>query len=236
MRLRALAMIAASTALFAAPANAHEGGHQPAPTPHGMHHQQGMHQQQGGPQWQHSAPNDGAWARQREDWLVECRRRIGGNRSGATGAVLGGVVGGVLGHEVAGRGNRAIGTIAGAAVGAVAGAAIERGSEGRRYRDECESMLESSQGGYGPGYPQQAYGYGYAVPMMMVPVAMVSMPMHHPKKDCHEHVTTEYVTTYDTVYRKVREVRYRSVPTYKRVKVVPDKRVRMVPDKRVIAD
>ena len=227
MRLRALAMIAASTALFAAPAIAHEGGHEPAPAPHGMHHQQG------GQQWQHSAPNDGAWARQREDWLVECRRRIGGNRSGTTSAVLGGVVGGVLGHEVAGRGNRAIGTIAGAAVGAVAGAAIERGTQGRRYRDECESMLENSQGGYGPGYQQQTYGY--AVPMMMVPVTMVSMPMH-PKKDCHEHVTTEYVTTYDTVYRKVREVRYRSVPTYKRVKVVPDKRVRMVPDKRVIAD
>lgn len=229
MRLRATAMIAASTVLFAAPAFAHEGGHQQAPAPHSMHHQQG------GPQWQQSAPNDGAWARQREDWLVECRRRIGGNRSGTTGALLGGVVGGVLGHEVAGRGNRAIGTIAGAAVGAVAGAAIERGSEGRRYRDECESMLESSQGSYGPGYPQQAYSYGYAVPMMMVPVTMVSMPMH-PRKDCHEHVKTEYVTTYDTVYRKVREARYRSVPTYKRVKVAPDKRVRMVPDKRVIAD
>ncbi len=231
MRLCATAMIAASTALFAAPAFAHEHGGEPMRGPHSMHNQQGGMQ----PGWQQSGPGDGAWERQREGWLVECRRRIGGNRSGATGAVLGGVVGGVLGHEVAGRGNRAVGTIAGAAIGAVAGAAIERGSEGRRYRDECEAMLDNSQGGYGPGYPQHAYGHGYAVPMMMVPITMVSMPMH-PKKDCHEHVTTEYVTTYDTVYRKVREVRYRSVPTYKRVKVVPDKRVRMVPDKRVMAD
>ncbi|MFM6932375.1 MAG: glycine zipper 2TM domain-containing protein [Novosphingobium sp.] len=223
MRLRATAMIAASTVLFVAPAFAHEDGG------HSMHHQQGGMQ----PGWGPQGPGDGGWARQREDWLVECRRRIGGNGRGATGAVLGGVVGGVLGHEVAGRGSRAVGTIAGAAIGAVAGAAIERGSEGRRYRDECEAMLENSQGGYGPGYPQQAYGY--AVPMMMVPVTMVSVPMQ-PKRDCHEHVTTEYVTSYETVYRKVREVRYRSVPTYKRVQVVPDKRVRMVPDKRVMAD
>ena len=92
-------------------------------------------------------------------------------------------------------------------------------------------VLNGTQSEKGYGY---GYGYGYAPAMMMVPVAMVPMAMPA-KKDCHEHVTTEYVTTYETVYRKVREVRYKSVPTYKRVRIAPDKRVQMVPDKRVIA-
>lgn len=230
MRHRALALLAVPAFAFAVPALAHEGGHDggpgPAPGDHRMHHPMPGNWQQGAP--------DAGWMRQRDDWLVECRRRLGDRKGGATGAVLGGVVGGVIGHEVAGRGNRAIGTIAGGAIGAAAGAAIERSGNARRNRDECEAMLDQYAGGYGPGYPQQANGYGYAPAMMMVPVAMVQLPMQ-PKKDCHEHVTTEYVTTYDTVYRKVREVRYKSVPTYKRVRVVPDKRVRMVPDKRVIA-
>lgn len=234
MRHRALALLAVPALAFAAPALAHEGGHDghhaPAPGGHAMPHQAPP------AGWQQGAPAAG-WMRQRDDWLVECRRRIGDRRGGATGAVLGGVVGGVIGHEVAGRGNRAIGTIAGGALGAVAGAAIERGSNSRRSRDECEAMLDQYQGGYGPGYGpgygHQAYGYGYA-PVMMMPIAMVQVPMQ-PKKDCHEHVKTEYVTTYETVYRKVRQVRYKSVPTYKRVQVVPDKRVRMVPDKRVTA-
>lgn len=225
MHLRALSTIIASALAFAVPAFAHEGHHD-MPVPDA-----GPGTYLGGPGgWQHSAPNQEAWARQREDWLRECRYRIGDRRSGATGAILGGVVGGVLGHEIAGRHDRTLGTVTGAAVGAVAGAAIERGTEGRRSRDECESMLDSYHGGYG----QAGYGYGYAMPVMMVPMAMVAMPTHmHPKKDCKEVVTTEYVTTYDTVYRKVREVRYKSVPTYKRVRIVPDKRVRMVPDKRV---
>ncbi|MFM5929519.1 MAG: glycine zipper 2TM domain-containing protein [Novosphingobium sp.] len=231
MRLCALATIAVSAFAFATPAMAHEGGpdHDAA-----MHHGNGSYPGQ----WQQPRYDEEAYARQQDEWLRECRQRIGGRRGGATGAILGGVVGGVLGHEVAGRRDKTLGTVAGAAVGAVAGAAIERGTRGRRDRDECEAMLENhmasySRGGYGPGY---APAYGYAMPMMMVPVTMVAMPAPmHPKKDCKEIVTTEYVTTYDTVYRKVREVRYKSVPTYKRVRIVPDKRVRMVPDKRVVS-
>jgi uncharacterized protein YcfJ len=226
MHFRTLALIAASTVAFASPALAHEDG--PPPPPNGMPGHPGG--------WQHHGGYDrGAWEQQRESWLAECRRRIGGNsRRGVTGAVLGGVLGGVVGHEVAGRRDKTLGTVAGAAVGAVAGAAIERSTEGRRHGDECEAMLEN-QGGY--GYGQYGYpAYGYAPMMMMVPVTMMAVPAHgHPKKDCKEVVTTEYVTTYDTVYRKVREVRYKSVPTYKRVRIVPDKRVRMVPDKRVIS-
>ncbi|MFM5906163.1 MAG: glycine zipper 2TM domain-containing protein [Novosphingobium sp.] len=227
MRLRALASIAVSAFAFATPALAHEGGHDQGVA---MHHVNGGYPGQS----QQPRYDDEAYARQQDDWLRECRRRIGGRHGGATGAILGGVVGGVLGHEVAGRRDKTLGTVAGAAVGAVAGAAIERGTSGRRDRDECEAMLDNhmasyQRGGYGAGY-------GYAVPMMMVPVTMVAMPANmHPKKDCKDIVTTEYVTTYDTVYRKVREVRYKSVPTYKRVRIVPDKRVRMVPDKRVVA-
>lgn len=235
MRHSALAILAVPALALAAPALAHEGGHDGGPGPMQGDHM--MHHEGPPPGWQQGAP-DAGWMRQRDDWLVECRRRMGDRRGGATGAVLGGVVGGVIGHEVAGRGNRAIGTIAGGAIGAAAGAAIERSGNARRNRDECEAMLDQYAGGYGPGYPQQAYGYGYGYgytpAMMMVPVAMVPMAMPA-KKDCHEHVTTEYVTTYETVYRKVREVRYKSVPTYKRVRIAPDKRVRMVPDKRVIA-
>jgi uncharacterized protein YcfJ len=208
----------------ASPALAHDGhqGDGPPPPPEGYGHEQWRGGNEG--HW-----GDGNGEGQREAWLTECRRRVGG-RGGATGAVLGGVVGGIAGHEIAGRHDKTLGTVAGAAVGAVAGAAIERSA--RRPSDYCESMLQP-QGGYYHGYPAQGYGYAYAMPVMMVPMMMVPAPAA-PKKDCKEVVTTEYVTTYDTVYRKVREVRYRSVPTYKRVRVVPDKRLRMETGKRVL--
>lgn len=189
--------------------------------------------------------------RQREAWLNECRRRIGGNRKGVTGAVLGGVAGGLIGNGLAGSGDKTLGTVAGAAVGAVAGAAVER-SAATHQNDRCEDILEASgysmnyaaapgyagyayQGGAAPAYGYQGYpAYGYAPVMMMQ--AMPVQQMAPAKPDCKETVTTEYVTTYDTVYRKVRYARYAPAPVYKRVRVVPDKRVRMTADKRVTAD
>ena len=63
------------------------------------------------------------------------------------------------------------------------------------------------------------------MPMMMVPVMMMSVPAQ--KQDCKETETVEYVTSYHTVYRKVRAVRYAPAPQYKRVRLVPDKRMPM---------
>lgn len=163
---------------------------------------------------------------QREDWLRECRRRH--TSSGLGGAAVGGVIGGLAGSGIAGRGNRTTGAVVGAVVGAVAGAAVERGSSRGRAQDECEAWLAQysqpapgyvhgsyAQGGYGQyGYAPQGYA-GYAVPMMMVPVAQQG-------RQCKETV----VTTYE----------YVDVPVRRRVihrrPAVHDKRVRMVPDKR----
>lgn len=145
--------------------------------------------------------------------------------------MIGGVAGGVIGNRIAGRGNRTVGTIAGAAVGAIAGAAIDKAEDRGRSRDECEAYLDDyyaryngggyAQPGYGEGYYDQpsyrghpAYGYGYAAPMMMVPV------MVQPQKPCVETVTTtQYVT------RPARRT-IRRAPR-------PDKRIRIAPDKRV---
>lgn len=167
--------------------------------------------------------------RAREDWLVECRRRLSANDRGLGGAAIGGVVGGVLGNRIAGPGDRAVGTIAGAAVGAVAGAAIDKAEDRGRIRDECERILadhEARAPGYGygagygypaPGYPA-AYGYpAYGVPMMMVPVMM----MPQGRENCREVVTYQY----------------ERVPVRRRhIHRAPDKRVRIVPDKRVRTD
>lgn len=221
MRQRAIASFALIAAITAAsPAFAHD---------HGMQMPQGVHQ--GMPQSMPMPPEGarGGWDQQRDAWLTECRRRLSDN--GVGGAVIGGLIGGVAGHEIAGRGDKVIGTVAGAAVGAIAGAAIDKAEDRGRNRDRCEAMLQgygTQQQGYGNGY-STAYGYGYAVPMMMVPVMMVPAP----RRECKEVVTTEYVTEYVTVPTRHRYIKPR--PQYKRVPVtVPDKRVKMTPDKRVL--
>jgi len=225
-----LALAAAFGALVtAAPAAAHDGvGHRggaPVMLPHW-----------GGPfgawygGWQQPtviypggqtiAEDDSPPPQDREEWLRQCRRRLGDN--GVGGAVIGGVVGGVAGNVIAGQGSRVLGTVAGAAVGAVAGAAIDKAEDAHRTHDRCEAMLEVP--GYGaPGYGQAAYGYGYGVPMMLVPVTMTAAPPRQGARGaCKETVVTEeYVTTEPR--------RTRLIPR----RAVPDKRVRLVPDKRV---
>ena len=95
---------------------------------------------------------------EREDWLKECRHRLGDN--GVGGAVIGGVLGGIAGNRIAGKGNRVVGTIAGAAVGAAAGAAIDKAEDAGRVKDQCEAYLERYEaGGYGNAYGG-GYGYG----------------------------------------------------------------------------
>ena len=161
----------------------------------------------------------------RETWLRECRRRLGDN--GVGGAVIGGVLGGVAGNVIGGRGNRVLGTVAGAAVGAVAGAAIDKAEDKGRVQDRCEAMLANpAPTGAMPG------AYGYAVPMMWVPVMMVpagqaqmtgQMTGQATGKPRVETVVTEEVR-YVTVSRRHRTIKHRSAP---------DKRIRLVPDKRV---
>lgn len=142
-------------------------------------------------------------------WLADCEKRMSDN--GLGGALIGGVAGGLAGRAIAGKGDRTAGTIAGAAVGAAAGAVIDKAEDRRRIHAQCMAMM----GGYGyPGGYPQGYGYpayGYAVPVMMVPVG---------KPDCKETETVEYVTYYETVRRRVVKKVY--VP-------VPDKRVRITP-------
>lgn len=210
-------------AALATPALAHGKGahHEPGVAPGGPDNR---------PLWKEGRPDydAGRYAmdpRAREDWLVECRRRAADN--GLGGALIGGLAGGVVGNRVAGKGDRTIGTVAGAAIGAVAGAAIDKEEDRGRVRDDCEAYLDSYQPGphghpgyapghgygYGYGYPA-AYGYyGYAVPMVMVPVML-------PKQDCiEEEVIEEYVT----------------VPARRHIRRAParDKRIRIAPDKRV---
>ncbi len=247
MRHSAIASIAAAAVMASsAPAFA-QNQRGPMPPPGWQGNYQGGYQggyqgdgyQNGGFQNQADYQNQD-YDQQRDDWLAECRHRLGSN--GVTGAVIGGVIGGVAGHEIAGRHDGVLGTVAGAVVGAVAGRAIEKSAGRGRANDRCEAMLQGygQQGGYGGpqqggyGYPGYGYGYGYAVPMMMVPVMMVpAMAPAAPKGDCKEVVTTEYVTTYETVRRRV--IYKRPAPHYKRVPVyVPDKRLRMVPDKRIM--
>ncbi|MDE2596586.1 MAG: glycine zipper 2TM domain-containing protein [Sphingomonadales bacterium] len=166
-----------------------------------------------------AAPGWGAdYARQRDQWLVECRRRMGGDR--VAGAAVGGILGGILGNRIAGRHDRTVGTIAGAVVGGVAGAAVDGATDRRHARDYCESYLDQySQPAYAPGYGQPVYGYAYVVPMMMVPAVQPQQT-----RNCHTTVTRTY--EYVTV-----PVRTRYIHT--RTRIIRDKRVRMVPDKRI---
>lgn len=145
----------------------------------------------------------------RQDWLEDCRHRVSDN--GVGGAVIGGIAGGLIGNRIAGRDNRTVGTVAGAAVGAIAGAAIDKAEDRGRDRDDCEAFLDDYYARGPQGYPGHGY-YGYAVPMVMVPVML-------PGKPCVETVTTtEYVS------RPAR----RYIPRPR-----PDKRIRVVPDKRI---
>lgn len=187
-------------------------------------HHQAPQQQGGYPQGGYGADyarQQADYGQQREDWLRECRRRH--TSSGLGGAAVGGVIGGLAGSGIAGRGNRTTGAVVGAVVGAVAGAAVERGSSRGRAQDECEAWLAQysqpapgyAHGGYGQyGYAPQGYA-GYAVPMMMVPVAQQG-------RQCKETVVTTYEYVDGPVRRRV----------IHRRPVVHDKRVRMVPDKR----
>jgi len=154
--------------------------------------------------------------RAREAWLSECRRNHRGRDrdGGLGGAAIGGVVGGLLGNRIAGRGDRLIGTVAGAAVGAAAGAAIDRADGAGRVEDMdfCERYLAQYSGGQ--GYGQPAYGYTYAVPMMMVPVAVQQQA-----QPCTETVVTEeYVTA--PPRRRVAPRRIYRAPA-KRVPIAP---------------
>lgn len=156
----------------------------------------------------------------RDEWLRECRRRLGDRGTG--GAVIGGIVGGVAGHELAGRGDKVLGTVAGAAVGAIAGAAIDRAEDAPRVRDRCEGMLE----GWNQNAAGQGYGYAYGVPVMLVPAPMVpgAAPAPTERGKCVETVVTE-----EFVERVPR--RSRLIPP--RARPLPDKRVRLIPDKRI---
>ena len=172
------------------------------------------------------------WERMRGDWLEQCRERTGwrvayhddwrGNRhdDGLGGALIGGLAGGVIGNRVAGKGDRLVGTVIGAAAGAAVGVAIDkaedrghdhgydRGYDDDRRGDYCEQYFD---------YYTQAshYGWGYAQPMMMVPVMAMSQGDRHGKECTETVVTEEWVT----------------VPQRRRV--IRDKRVRIVPDKRI---
>lgn len=195
------------------------GGPAAVPQPYAHPHQAAPHQAAG-------------FEQMRASWLDECRSRMRGHGTAATGAVIGGLAGGIIGHEVAGRGDKTLGTIAGAAVGAVAGGAIGSAADRSRARDYCENYFDyytqsQAQPGYGYGYGQ---GYGHyqqaMMPMtVMVPVAMVARPAPAPQRECKETVVTEEWVPVQTRARVIAPKR----------RVVPDKRVRIVPDKRVRA-
>ena len=153
--------------------------------------------------------------RMRSDRLDQCRRQYRDSDNGVGGALIGGAVGGLIGNRIAGRGHRVVGTVLGAGAGAVAGAIIDRADDGgHNSRDYCESYLDY--------YSQAQGGYGYAQPMMMVPVMMVPGPQSQ-RRECTETVTTveEWVTV---------PARHRTIPARR---IYHDKRVRMVPTKRV---
>jgi len=248
MRLRSALAVTALTALFATPALAHGGGGgahwggQSGGSWHGSNGGSFQGSYGGGwggwgwggmpgwggswqapyvidvPQQQQVVEPEGPPPQNREDWLRECRHRLGDN--GVGGAVIGGVVGGVAGNVIAGHGDKVLGTVAGAAVGAVAGAAIDKAEDKARVRDRCEAMLEGgpAYGGYPAGY---GYGYGYGYGTMLVPVVMVPAPGPAPNGECKETVTTTEYVSYEP--RRSRHIPPRA----------PDKRVRIAPDKRV---
>ena len=134
--------------------------------------------------------------------------------------MIGGVVGGVAGNVIAGHGDKVLGTVAGAAVGALAGRAIDKAEDAHRLHDRCEAMLDNYVPG-AAGYPA-AYGYGYGVPVMLVPVTMMGGAAPAARGPCKETVVTEEIVT--EVPRRSRLIPRRAVP---------DKRVRLVPDKRI---
>ncbi len=184
--------------------------------PYGGHASHGGH---GMPGYDHAG-----YERARQNWLAECRRNHRGRDRdrGLGGAAIGGVVGGVLGNRIAGEGDRVVGTIAGAAIGAAAGAAIDRsdGAGRESVGDYCEQYLNY--------YSQQgSYGYGYAQPMMMVPVMMVQQQAT--SQPCTETVVTEEWVEARPHRRIVPRRVYRPAPD-KRVRIAPapsGKRVRM---------
>ena len=176
------AVLALSLALSATPAVAQMGSYQPSVLDSGS-----PSQWSGGP----SAANED-YLRARENWLADCRDRMGEgrhHRRGLIGALIGGTVGGVVGNRIADH-DRVLGTVAGAAVGAVAGGVIDRAAGASRDRhrmDYCEDYLARYS-----GYGQPPYGYpGYAPhpDYIQQPVA--------PQQPCVETTTTtvEYVTT-----------------------------------------
>ena len=163
----------------------------------------------------------------RAAWLDECRRRMTRRDDGVGGAVVGGLLGGLFGNRVAGRHHRTTGTIIGGVAGAVAGAVIDRAEDSGRTRgkDYCEAYLDDYYARYQAGYGYQGQAYGYAVPVMMVPVAMQPMQHHAaPRTNCTEEVVEEYVDV-PVASRRI----YRAPAR----RVVPSKRVRVVPDKRI---
>lgn len=194
---------------------------------------------------------------QREDWLKECRHRLGDN--GVGGAVIGGVIGGVAGNRIAGKGHRVVGTIAGAAVGAAAGAAIDKGEDAGRVRDECEAYLDRYEayysrgyaGGYYGGYGGAwQYGAGYArqagpgcgscsypaapMPMMWVPV-MIQAQNCCCKPKVRKIVTVEYVpqkpekiVTYEKVPTKVIRTKYVKTKIIKQRPVKQIKQIKQI--------
>jgi hypothetical protein len=172
-------------------------------------------------------PDHAGYERARQAWLSECRRNHRGRDrdGGLGGAAIGGVVGGVIGNRVAGDGDRLIGTVAGAAVGAAAGAAIDRadGAGRESVGDYCEQYLNYYSGGHQGGYGS----YGYAQPVMMVPVMMVQQQAA--ARDCVETVVTEEWVEAAPRRRVAPRRVYRPAPD-KRVRIAPapsGKRVRM---------
>ena len=133
------------------------------------------------------APGLGYTTAQRDQWLAECRYLMAGSGGyydsgydrGPDGALIGGVLGAVAGGVAGNRiadGDRLLGTVVGAGLGGVAGAAIGDAldDEGDGYYDGmdreelwaaryCEAYLQRHEMGA---------GYGYAQPVMMVPVRM----------------------------------------------------------------
>ncbi|WP_298199535.1 glycine zipper 2TM domain-containing protein [Novosphingobium sp.] len=242
MRARMLLLALLSSGLAATPALAHDrGGAQVQTYPGHWGGPFGMWYGGWQPQMVVNVPNpppappaqwQGGYDGQnldRETWLRECRRRLGDN--GVGGAVIGGVLGGVAGNVIGGRGNRVLGTVAGAAVGAVAGAAIDKAEDKGRVQDRCEAMLTSPvPPGYAPG-PQGA-AYGYAMPMMWVPVMMV--PVGAAQMSGQASAQGSGQKRVETVVTE--EVRYVTVPRRHRIithRTAPDKRIRIAPDKRV---
>ncbi len=153
------------------------------------------------------APGLGYTTAQRNQWLAECRYVMadGGGYSDARydrepdgaliGGLLGAVAGGIAGNRIADD-NRLLGTVVGAGVGGLAGAAIGDAIDGDGVDDYedmereelwaaryCEAYLARHEMGAG-------YHYGYAQPMMMVPVRMGG---HHGRRcrRCGEEVVIE---------------------------------------------